>query len=1085
MTPSLLPQYIEDAGFLPVFRGPYMLQDSQISASFLKADKAHLTALCDKYLNSITYQGGEGDFIYKPISSYVMLTYADMIGYSLNPEQRQIGKLRETDLSFWILTVAFKKYGDEYVADHFAWFLPFLYVDNPYAIFSGREVYGFRKTPAVFTPPANFHDPEYSAEVYGFKNFAPEEMCQRYTLMEMKKASTSRDAPFGVDWLEDHSTMNNILRIIQGLLEVKDGKIFIEGINAAVEFADLFSLKQMQMVFIKQYRDISTTTNACYQAVVEAPVRPTQFQSGGLILGNYNLTINDLASHPLISSMGLVNNNGTISIQGGFWTVVDFVMEEGKVIAYGNAKKKKIAVLGGGAGALSAAFGLTSLPDWQHYYDITVYQLGWRLGGKGASGRNPARGERIEEHGLHIWLGFYENAFAVMQQAYAEMNRPSTAPLATWDAAFKQHNFIALTEYVRRDWKVWPFNFPVVSGVPGQGGRQYWPLNFVKKILTSLLDYLNLLELPTVATVPAVEHQWGLEGWVVDHLEKAGVALPAIEHKAELAVFKPLLSAAIALTDGFDDIPESRVKQLSLDEKNDLITQFKAATSARSAICLSDEFQPLRELMSPLQVLWHLLEEIWNLLQKFLELIGILDALRRFGIMLELGIVTIRGMLADGVILHGYDVIDNLDFRQWLIQNGASDDAAYSAPVRAFYDLAISYPDGYVGTDEPTRAGNVSAGVALHSLFLMAFAYKGSIMWKMQAGMGDVVFTPLYEVLKKRGVQFKFFHKITDLVPTDSGDGIAKIIYNEQVTLKDSTVEYQPLVDVKGLPCWPSTPLYAQIVQGDELIAKQINLESRWADWQDVKVGETLELGKDFDLVVCGIPVMAVKLISSQLSTINPRWKAMLDNANAVRTLALQTWNNKTLAQLGWKDSSPVLDAYAQRFNTWADMSQTIPAEAWSPEYEPLNIAYFCGPLAGNDLPPPSDHQFPQQKLDEVLSGAKDWIAANANFLWPAARQLGRFDWNVFIDPQNQRGSDRLNSQYWRANVDPSELYTLCVANTSQYRLKTNETGFNNLFIAGDWIDNGFLNIGCVEATVISGLQAAEAITGVSMRIVY
>ena len=31
-------------------------------------------------------------------------------------------------------------------------------------------------------------------------------------------------------------------------------------------------------------------------------------------------------------------------------------------------------------------------------------------------------------------------------------------------------------------------------------------------------------------------------------------------------------------------------------------------------------------------------------------------------------------------------------------------------------------------------------------------------MYKMQAGMGDAVFTPVYEVLRARGVRFKFFH---------------------------------------------------------------------------------------------------------------------------------------------------------------------------------------------------------------------------------------------------------------------------------------------------------------------------------------
>ena len=64
--------------------------------------------------------------------------------------------------------------------------------------------------------------------------------------------------------------------------------------------------------------------------------------------------------------------------------------------------QKKIAILGGGVGAMSAAWALTEAPDWQSRYEITVYQMGWRLGGKGANSRNPEYAERIEEHGLHI-----------------------------------------------------------------------------------------------------------------------------------------------------------------------------------------------------------------------------------------------------------------------------------------------------------------------------------------------------------------------------------------------------------------------------------------------------------------------------------------------------------------------------------------------------------------------------------------------------------------------------------------------------------------------------------------------------------
>ena len=49
----------------------------------------------------------------------------------------------------------------------------------------------------------------------------------------------------------------------------------------------------------------------------------------------------------------------------------------------------------------------------------------------------------------------------------------------------------------------------------------------------------------------------------------------------------------------------------------------------------------------------------------------------------------------------------------------------------------------------------------------MFFEYKGAIFWKMTAGMGDVVFAPLYEVLRRRGVEFEFFHRVDQLHLSD------------------------------------------------------------------------------------------------------------------------------------------------------------------------------------------------------------------------------------------------------------------------------------------------------------------------------
>ena len=96
----------------------------------------------------------------------------------------------------------------------------------------------------------------------------------------------------------------------------------------------------------------------------------------------------------------------------------------------------RVAILGGGMAGLATAWRLSE-PGWQEEIEaITVYQRGWRLGGKGASSRG-AHG-RIEEHGLHLWLGYYENAFRLLRECYAELDRPATdpqAPIRTWREA--------------------------------------------------------------------------------------------------------------------------------------------------------------------------------------------------------------------------------------------------------------------------------------------------------------------------------------------------------------------------------------------------------------------------------------------------------------------------------------------------------------------------------------------------------------------------------------------------------------------------------------------------------------------------
>ena len=98
--------------------------------------------------------------------------------------------------------------------------------------------------------------------------------------------------------------------------------------------------------------------------------------------------------------------------------------------------------------------------------------------------------------------------------------------------------------------------------------------------------------------------------------------------------------------------------------------------------------------------------------------------------------------------------------------------------------------------------------------------------------------------------------------------------------------------------------------------------------------------------------------------------------------------------------------------------------------------------------------------------------------LWPkAVGPDGGFDWSVLADPRGAQGRDRMRALFWRANVDPTERYVLSVPGTGRYRLGNGDTGVRNLVVAGDWTRTAW-NIGCIEAAVLSGIGAAQAVAG-------
>lgn len=594
--------------------------------------------------------------------------------------------------------------------------------------------------------------------------------------------------------------------------------------------------------------------------------------------------------------------------------------------------KRRVVILGGGCAGIAAAWALSATPRRRSTFHVTVVQPGWRLGGKGATGRDPRRGHAVLEHGLHLWLGFYRAAFGMIRDVYESWDGPPEGPQRSLEAAFSPLHDVTLMGGSDDRPELWRMRFPELPGRP-------WD------------DDAPVLAWPRVAAT------WARR------------------------------------------LPEA-LRSVAGDE--------------------------------------------WTA--------------SRLAVLARLGAVITRGL---GLELarhgpHAFSRMNALDLREWLRLHGAREAEADAPPVRALYDLGFAYPDGIPG---PGR-GRAAAGVALRVLLKIFGAYRGAPFWRMNAGMGDTIFAPAYEVLRDRGVEFRFFHRVQRLHV--EGPRIRAIELGVQARDPDT---YEPLIHVGPIRAWPDAPRRDQlqaIAPGD--------LE---ADDGETLGTRTLLESESFDDVVLAIPATAHHRFASELIDANPRYRAMVEHAHGVATVAGQWWLGRTAAQLGWRGPAPVLTGTPGLFRTWADLSELAEAEAW-PE-RPASIAYFC-----NVAPPSIAGETDRARAGErVHAQMQRWATGPLRHLWPASGvATGGFDEGALASSEHLAGWD---AQYARANVADWERYILSLPGTIEHRLAPDESGFDNLVLAGDWTRN-VIDGGSVEGAVSSGIAAADALDRRALR---
>ncbi len=661
------------------------------------------------------------------------------------------------------------------------------------------------------------------------------------------------------------------------------------------------------------------------------------------------------------------------------------------------------------------------LPPDRRPLDITVYQLGWRIGGKGASGRNPAVGGRIEEHGIHLFGGFYPNTWKMLIDCYQTLWPDG------WEAQMA-HQFLPCSDQVIT-WPEDPANAEsewhrVVSLMPSTTEHPW----------LGGIDEARLLDGDTIATLisKALDQ-------LADLFRRSG-SMPEHDPSPHDTTVRLLQES------------EAELIELRSQEADDIRHRHNEGLFAR--------FGNLRRF------------------------VGDTAAREVYGHTLEMFRIAFKGSISDRLTSKGIDSVDGETFLEWFRRHGMDEDTLASPIVMAPANICFQFHDGDTERPCMSASAYLTF-LFRSLLSPGAFAYffrlgtGESVLLPVydvlrQRGVRFELFTRVVDVVPEGGRVARIDLERQAIPKVGIAD------YDPRVPIDPSRPAPPAGSPSLGYYTWPTETPYDALIDGDELRRAGVNLESSYGRPAPAR-RDSLEVDRDFDHVVLAVPAPAHPYTCPSLivdrgtdSRTGLTWREMVQGLASTPTQACQLWFDRTTDDLGlWDESIPAGErfagpSWADPLNGWTDFSDLIAEERWGTG-GPRGLVYFCGPMPQRaiDIDNPA---FPDEEWRKVRAGVEELVAGLGGLLTDAEPSVADHLWRR--DPTG----DRWAAQYLRANVQPSERYVLAGAGHLAYRRLAWHSGYDNLAIAGDWIFTGF-NIGSFEGSVMSGALASFALT--------
>jgi hypothetical protein len=334
LIPHTLPDYVERGG-RQVWRPPFTARGAELYGFVLGADQSAIDALVQRDL--VAPAGGILD--YRCAHPNVIVTFAEIsqLG-SGNSTDKLRGYIAEREVAIWCLIA------DLTVKDRLLWYIPYVFTDSGQTVASGREVYGYPKQAgtfdAAFLAALEKGGSPASVEALAIDPYGPAQSAQLRPMISASRVhgggglgvaavagswggEVENWFPGGMDvdmTLPSGPPVPGSASIqpatappppgpppvppwITGVFNTLQGKSLSHGGGSLI--TDMVA--NPMVAFLKQFRDATCPTKACYQAVIEAPIALDASGASYEALDPtaFAVTIADYASEPMASDLGL------------------------------------------------------------------------------------------------------------------------------------------------------------------------------------------------------------------------------------------------------------------------------------------------------------------------------------------------------------------------------------------------------------------------------------------------------------------------------------------------------------------------------------------------------------------------------------------------------------------------------------------------------------------------------------------------------------------------------------------------------------------------------------------------------------